>query len=325
MSKTERVGLAAVFAAALVLQGHEAVAQAWPSKPVRILVGYGTGGTTDTTARLLAPHLGERLGRSFLVENRPGATGTIALDMVAKAIPDGHTTIMIAGADAVVPAVRSDLPYDLVRDFAPVALVVAAPFILVVHPSVAVTDVRTLIAHARANPGKLNYSSAGIGSSGHMVGELLNLRAKTAISHIPYKGTAAGALAVVSGEVQMSFPTGSAAIPLMKAGKVKALAVTSAQRSLTLPSLPTTSESGLPGFDRIGWYGLLAPAGTSRDIVNRLNALIGEIINKPEVKDQFFRQGLEGQQGTPEQYGELIRREIAQNIELAKVVKLTSN
>ena len=307
------------------LQPGAVQAQAYPTKPVRILIGYGAGGTTDTTARLIAPHLSEQLGRPFLVENRPGATGTIALDMVAKAAPDGYTTIMIAGADAVVPAVRSDLPYDLIRDFAPVALVVAAPFILVVHPSVQANDLMSLIAHARANPGKLNYSSAGIGSSGHMVGELLNLRAKTAITHIPYKGTAAGAVAVVAGEVEISFPTGSAALPLMSAGKMKALAVTSAQRSVTMPTLPTMIEAGLPGFERIGWYGLVAPAGTPREVVNRLNTLIGEIVNKPEIREQFFRQGLEGQRGTPEQYGELIRREIAQNVELAKVVKLLPN
>lgn len=309
----------------LSLSAQNAVAQAYPSKAVRILVGYGTGGTTDTTARLLAPHLSEQLGQSFIVENRPGATGSIALEMVAKSAPDGHTTIMIAGADAVVPAVRSDLPYNLTRDFAPVALVVAAPFILVVNPSVSATDVKSLIAFARANPGKLNYSSAGIGSSGHMVGELLNLRAKVDIAHIPYKGTTPAALAVVAGEVQMSFPTGSAAIPLINAGKIRALAVTSAQRSTSMPSIPTTSESGLPGFERIGWYGLLAPAATPRDVVNRLNMLIGNIVGKAEVKEQFFKLGLEGQRGTPELYGELIRKEIAQNIELAKVVKLTAD
>lgn len=311
--------------AALGVQSMTAHAQAWPAKPVRILIGYGTGGSTDTTARMVAPHLAEHLGRPFLVENRPGATGTIAIDLAAKAPPDGYTTIVIVAADAIVPAVRSDLPYNLEKDLAPIALITSSPFLMVAHVSVPGDDLKSVIAHARANPGKLNYSSSGVGSSAHLTGESLNYMAKLSITHVPFKGSAEGAAALAGGEIHLSFPSVTGAQGMLKAGKIKAIAVTSARRSALAPTVPTMSESGLPGFERIGWYGLLAPAGTSRDIVLRLNSLIGEIVNKPDVKEMLFKQGLESEGGTPDRLGTLIKNEIEQNRAVVKAINLKIN
>ena len=306
---------------------HSAVvqAQAYPTKSVRILVGYGPGGSTDTTARLVAQHLSDQLGKPFLVENRPGATGTIAVDMAAKAPPDGYTIIIIAAADAIVPAVRNDLPFNLEKDLAPIALITSAPFLLVAHVSVPADDLKSLIAYARANPGKLNYSSSGVGSSAHIAGETLNLAAKLSIGHVPYKGSAEGAAAIASGDVQLSYPSVTGALGMPKAGRIKAIAVTSGKRSVLMPNVPSMNESGLPGFDRTGWYGMLGPAGTSREVINRLNSLVGEIVNKPEVKDLLFKQGLESERSTPEQLGALIKREIEQNRMVVKAVNLTLN
>lgn len=311
-----------VSVALAILGSPPTLAQSYPAKPVRILVGYGTGGSTDTTARLVGQQLTEQLGKPFLVENRPGATGTIAVDMAVKAAPDGYTLLMIAASDAIVPALRSDLPYNMIRDLAPIALVTSSPFLMIAHPSVKADDVKSLITLARTNPGKLNYSSSGIGSSAHLAGESLNLMAKINIVHVPYKGSAEGAAAVAAGEVQISYPSITGGMALLNAGKVKSIAVTSARRSPLMPNVPTMSETGLPGFDRTGWYGLLSAAGTPRDVINKLNILVGEIVNKPDVKALLFKQGLESERGTPEEFGALIRREIEQNTAIVKSLKM---
>ena len=325
MPWSARIGLSAAVLAVAAIPAMQAVAQTYPAKPVRVLVGYGTGGSTDTTARLVAQHLSDQLGKPFLVENRPGATGTIALDAIAKGPTDGYSLIVIAAADAIVPALRSDLPYAMEKDLAAIALITSSPFLLVAHASVPTDDVKSLIAYARANPGKLNYSTSGVGSSAHLAGETVNLMAKLSITHVPYKGSAEGAAAVASGEVQLSFPSVTGAMGMIKAGRIKAIGVTSAKRSALSPNVPTLSESGLPGFDRTGWYGMLGPAGMSREIVNRLNSLIGEIVNKSEVKELLFKQGLEAERGSAEQFGALIRREIEQNKEVIRALNLAKN
>lgn len=325
ISKAAKAAAFAVIAASTAMHGIHAAAQAWPAKPVRILVGYGAGGGTDATARLIAQNLSEQLGRQFIVENRPGATGTLAVDTVAKAPADGYTTVVIAAADAIVPAVRNDLPYNLEKDLAPIALITSSPFLMVAHVSVPADDLKSVIAYARANPGKLNYSSAGVGSSAHLTGETLNLMARLSITHVPFKGSAEGAAALAGGEIQISFPSVTGAQAMLKAGRIKAIAVTSGKRSALAPTVPTMSESGLPGFDRLGWYGMLAPAGTPRDVVAKLNSLIGEIANKPDVKELFFKQGLESERGTPEQFGAFIKREIEQNRAVVKAINLTIN
>jgi tripartite-type tricarboxylate transporter receptor subunit TctC len=322
--KTINTLLTAMFSCSVLVAANVG-AQSYPVKPVRILLGYGTGGSTDTTARLVAQQLTEHLGRQFLVENRPGATGTIALDLVAKAPPDGYTTIVIAAADTIVPTIRNDLPYNLEKDFSPIAYITYSPYLLVAHVGVPADDLKSLIAYARANPGKLNYSSSGVGSSAHIAGEMMNIAGKLSTTHIPYKGSAEGAAAIASGDVQLSFPSVTGAMGMLKAGRIKAIAVTSANRSALAPNVPTMNESGLPGFVRTGWYGMLGPAGMPRDIVNKLNSLIGEIVTKPDVKDLLFKQGLESERITPEQFAALIKREIEQNREVVKAVNLKPN
>lgn len=292
--------------------------QAYPARQVRFLVGFAAGGASDITARMLAPKMSESLGLPVIVENRAGSGGLIATEAVSRAPMDGSTLLLMPAADAVQPAIRSRLPYNLERDFAPVSRVVTGPWLLVVHPSVPARNVKELVALARAHPGKLNYASSGIGSSAHLSAEVFNSIAKVAIVHVPYKGVSDGVTATASGQVDMIFASIPAARPLLEAGKVRALAVSTGKRTSLMPSMPTLDESGVPGYDRSGWYGVLAPAGLSRDVVMRLNAIIGKVVNTPEMKEAFNKQGLEPATSTPEEFGQFIRNEVAQNIEVVK-------
>lgn len=292
--------------------------QAYPARQVRFLVGFAAGGASDITARMLAPKMSESLGLPVIVENRAGSGGLIATEAVSRAPMDGSTLLLMPAADAVQPAIRSRLPYNLERDFAPVSRVVTGPWLLVVHPSVPARNVKELVALARAHPGKLNYASSGIGSSAHLSAEVFNSIAKVAIVHVPYKGVSDGVTATASGQVDMIFASIPAARPLLEAGKVRSLAVSTRKRTSLMPSMPTLDESGVPGYDRSGWYGVLAPAGLSRDVVMRLNAIIGKVVNTPEMKEAFNRQGLEPATSTPEEFGQFIRNEVAQNIEVVK-------
>jgi tripartite-type tricarboxylate transporter receptor subunit TctC len=232
--------------------------------------------------------------------------------VVAAATPDGHTLLAVTAAEAAQPALRAKLPYNLKRDFAPISLEATGTFVLVVHPSVPARDVRQLIALARAQPGKLNYGSSGAGSSPHLAATLLQQMANLKVVEVPYKGATESVTAAVAGEVDFSFPSITAALPLLESNKVKVLAVTSNKRAALLPQVPTISESGLPGFDRSTWHGLLAPAGTTREIITTLNALVVKIVNTQEMRELFHRQGLEPQTNTPEQYATLIENELAQ-------------
>lgn len=292
--------------------------QAYPAKPVKIMVGFAAGGASDITARMLAPKLSELLGQQIIIENRGGSGGMLATDAVAKSPADGYTLLLMPAADAVQPALRRKLPYDLERDFTPVSRAVFGPWFLVVHPSVPVRNVKELVTLARATPGKLNYASSGIGSSAHMANELFNALAKVNVVHVPYKGTSDGVTAVASGEVDMIFASIPASLPLLAAKRVKALAVTTGQRTPLAPTMPTLNESGVPGYDRSGWYGVLAPANVPRDIIMRLNAAIVKIVNTPEMKDAFMKQGLDPATSTPEAFATFIRDEVAQNIKLVK-------
>lgn len=292
--------------------------QTYPAKPVRIMVGFAAGGASDITARMLAPKLSELLGQQIIIENRGGSGGMLATDAVAKSPADGYTLLLMPAADAVQPALRRKLPYDLERDFAPVSRAVFGPWFLVVHPSVPVRGAKELVALARASPGKLNYASSGVGSSAHMANELFNSLAKVNLVHVPYKGASDGVTAVASGEVDMIFASIPASLPLLAAKRVKALAVTTGQRTPLAPAMPTLNESGVPGYDRSGWYGVLAPANVPRDIITRLNAAIVKIVNTPEMKDAFMKQGLDPATSTAEEFGAFIRSEIAQNIKLVK-------
>ena len=293
-------------------------AQNYPAKPIKFMVGFAAGGAADVTARMLAPKLSEALGQQIIIENRGGSGGMIATDVVAKSPPDGYTLLLMPAADTIQPAVRRKLPYDLERDFVPVTRIVYGPWFVVVHPSVPAQNIKELIALARANPGKLNYPSSGVGSSAHLVSELLNSLGKVTIAHVPYKGISDGVTATASGEVDMIIASIPASTPLITAKRARALAVTTGQRTPLAPQMPTLNESGLPGFDRSGWYGVLAPAGVPREIVARLNAAIVKIVNTPEMRQAYMKQGLDPAPTTAEEFGAFIRNEIAQNIKLVK-------
>jgi len=311
-----------IFAGIVTCAGlpvSDSPAQGYPVKPVRIVVGFPAGGAADIIARMVAQNFPEHLGQPAIVENRPGAGSSIATERVAASPADGYTLLMLGASGAAQPALHARLPYDLERDLAPVSLVVKGPFVLVVHPSVPAQNVAELIALARSRPGKLNYGSNGVGGVVHLAAELFNWMANTKIVHVSYKGAAEYVVAVAAGEIDMSFSTITAVLPLLKAGKLRALAVSSAKRASSMPSLPTLGESGLPGYDRSTWFGMLTPAGVPNDIIAQLNAVIGKVVNTPEMKEAFVQQGLEPQTGTPEQFAALIRGEIAQNARLIKL------
>jgi tripartite-type tricarboxylate transporter receptor subunit TctC len=314
VAKIFALGLA--FAACGVLTA--AHGQQYPAKPLKVIVGFAAGGASDVTARILAPKLAGMLGQPVVVENRLGSGGAIATEFVAKSSPDGHTILLMPAADAVQPAVRRKLPYDLERDFAPVSRIALGPWVVVVNTSVPARTAQELIALARANPGKLNYASSGIGSSAHITTELFSSMARIKLVHVPYKGVSDGVTATAVGQTDLIFASYPASQPLLYAGKVRPLAVSIAKRWVVMPSVPTLAEAGLTGFDRSGWYGIVVPAGTAGSVVARLNHVIGAIVNTPEMSDALRKQGLEPGTSTPEEFGAFIRSEVAQNMRIAK-------
>ncbi len=296
-----------------------APAQTYPAKPVRLVVGFAAGGGTDIVARIVAQKMSASLGQPVIVENRGGAAGAIAIERVVGSPPDGYTLLMMAATIAVLPAMRSDLPYDIEKALAPVSLVATGPGVLAVHPSVPVKNVKELIALARAKPGVLNYASSGAGSSTHLKAELFKSMAKVNIVNVPYKGTSELAIATASGEVDMSFPSLTAAMPLMAARKIKVLAVTSGKRTPLAPELPTVSETGLPGYEHMGWYGMFAPGAVPREIVARVNASVAGAMSAPDMKAVLAKDGFEPKVNTPEQFATFMRSEIAQNAKLIRI------
>lgn len=296
-------------------------AASYPERPIRMLVGFAPGGGTDVAARMVAQKLSENLGQQVVVENRPGASGSLAVEMVAASPANGHTLVMVSSAVAAYPALFSKLPYDVKRDLAPISLVATTPYVLVVHPSVPARNVKELIALARSQPGKLNYGSSGVGTPAHLLTELFNSMARVKIVQVPYKGSGQYTTAIASGEVDMSFASIPAARALLGAGRIRVLAISSAKRSSLMPSVPTIDESGLPGYDMSGgWFGVVAPAGVPKDIIARLNAVIGKVVNTPEMKESFNKQGLEPQTNTPGQFAALIHSEMARNTRLIRLI-----
>jgi tripartite-type tricarboxylate transporter receptor subunit TctC len=284
-----------------------------------MLVGFAAGGGTDTTARAIGQPLSEALGQQVIVDNRPGAAGNIAADITAHSVPDGYTILMgTIAALAINPSLYQKLPFDPLKDFEPISLAVSSMNVLVVHPSVAAKNVKELIALAKAQAGKLTYGSSGVGGAGHLAGVLFDQLAGTKMIHVPYKGGAPAIIALVSGEVNMVFATAETAVPQVKAGKIRALGVTTAKRSALLPDLPTIAEGGLPGYEANNWYGLLAPAKTPAAIVERLNREVVKVLNMPNVKEQLFRSGLDASPSTPKEFGAYIKSEMAK---WSKVVK----
>ena len=303
--------IATLLSAVLGFAALTALAQTYPNKPIRMLVGYPPGGSVDASARILAERLGPLLGQTVLVENRAGATGNIAAEALTKAAPDGYTIYMGTTINAVSVSLFKNLPYDPVRDFAPVSKVVISPSILVVHPSVPANNVRELVAYARANPGKLAYASTGAGSSPHLCAELFSSLAGIRMLHVPYKGGAPAMTDLLGGQVALSFSNPTSITPHMASGRIRALAVTTAKRYANLPTLPTMIEEGYPDFDLSAWYGVIAPAGTPTEIIHRLNAEIGKILRMSDVQALLAAQGLEAQPSTPAELARELKDEIA--------------
>jgi tripartite-type tricarboxylate transporter receptor subunit TctC len=306
----------AAVAALLGLTTHGAAAAApadtFPSRSIRLVVPFPPAGATDILARAVANDLQKTWGQSVVVENRPGAGGNLGADQVAKANPDGYTLVMgTVGTHGINVSLYARMPYDAIRDFAPVTLVAAVPNLLVVHPSVPVTSVRELIDLARAQPGILNYASSGNGTSIHLSGELFKSMANVQITHVPFNGSGPAIGALVAGQVQAMFDNMPSALPQAKSGRLRPLAVTSAHRSPALPEIPTIAEAGLPGYDASSWFGVLAPAGTPRDIVAKLNAAIVRGLQSSETRDRLSGQGAEPVGDSPEHFAEFIRAEIA--------------
>ena len=292
---------------------------AYPDRPVRMLVGFAPGGGADTAARPLGQRLSEVLGQQFVVDNRPGAGGNIATEIAARATPDGYSLLVgTIAALAINPSIYEKLAFDPIRDFSPITNMASSINVLVVHPSVAAKTVKELVALLRAKPGSLNYGSSGVGSAGHLSGVLLEHMTRTDITHVPYKGGAPAMGALLGGEVQMVFATAATAIPQIKAGKVRGLAVTTATRAGMLPDLPTIAEAALPGYEANNWYGLLAPAKTPKAIIDRLNAETVKILGSQSVREIYFTQGLEPTPTTPEAFGAYIKSEIAKWSKLVK-------
>lgn len=280
-------------------------------KPVRLVVPFTPGGSTDILARVIATRLGAAMGQTFIVENKPGAGGSLGADSVARADPDGSTLLMgHIGTLAVNASLYPKLPYDPVKSFAPVAWVARVPNVLVVNANSNIRSLKDLVAQAQASPGKLSYSSGGNGSAAHIAFEYLKLRTKIFMSHIPYRGTAPSVTDLISGQVDATFTGGPAVMPHVKSGRLRALAVSSSRRMAAFPEVPTVAESGYPGFEADQWYGVVAPAGTPAELVTRLNLAINKILALPEVAQQLAGEGAEPVQATPQAFAELIAREI---------------
>jgi tripartite-type tricarboxylate transporter receptor subunit TctC len=312
----------AAIALATCIGSAGAWAQAYPTKPVRVAVGFGAGGSSDVVARAFGQKLSEVLGQPFVIENRAGAAGAIAADSVAKAEPDGHRILLLATGTFDYSVLAKNVPYNMLRDFTPVALIAATPLVLVVGPSTPVSTVDELIRLARAKPGELSYGSEGIGGATHLATELFAQAANVKLLHIPFKGGSESSMATAGGQVNMNMPALTSALPLLKAEKYRPLAVTSLTRSPLYPSLPTLDELGLKGFDQTAWYGFLGPAGMPRPVVERLRAAIATVAALPEIKDAMAQQGMEVKISTPEQFAVFLRDSAAQITKVARDVNI---
>ena len=311
--------LVAIVAASLFAVSLAFAQADYPSKPIRLVVPFPPGGTTDILARAVAQKLTEAWGQQVIVDNRPGAGGNIGSDLVAKAAPDGYTLLMgTVGTHAINPSLYARMPYDAQKDFAPVILVASVPNVLEVDPSLPVHTVQELIAYARANPGKLNFASSGNGTSIHLSGELFKAMTGVKMTHVPYKGSAPALADLVGGQVQLMFDNLPSSLGLIKGGKLRAIAVTSTARSSALPDVPTLAESGLPGYEASSWFGVLAPARTPPAIIAKLNAAIDAWLASPEAKDKLASQGAVAAGGTPADFAHWIAGE---TVKWAKVVK----
>jgi tripartite-type tricarboxylate transporter receptor subunit TctC len=297
--------LSALFLAASL--AAPAAAQNYPDHPVRIVIPLSPGGTTDVPGRIIAQKLSESLGQQFFVENRAGAGGTIGTDYVAKSRPDGYTLLLTASPFVIAPHVYKSVPYSALTDFTPVIRIATGPYVLVVHPSLGVNSVKELIALAKKQPGKIDFASSGNGGAQHLVTELFMYMAGIKLNHVPYKGSGPAQQDLMSGVVKMSFVGTPIAIPHMRSGRLKALGVSTARRSPEMPEVPTIAEAGVPGYEALVWIGVLAPAGTPREVVAKLNGEIGKLMGTDEVKKLLAPTGMEPDPDTPEQFGAYLK------------------
>lgn len=309
MSNWKSIALTLPLALAAGSAAAAAPAGEWqPTKPIRMLVGFAPGGGTDTTARALGGKLSERLGQQVIIDNRPGASGNIATEILSNSTPDGYTVLMgTIAALAINPSLYKKLSFDPLKDVAPVSQAVDSTNILVVHPSVPAKNVTELIALGKSKP--LNGGSSGVGGAGHLALELFNLQTGTKITHVPYKGGGPSIVDLVAGNINLIFATAASAVPHIKTNRLRALGVTTAKRSALVPELPTIAEAGVKGFDANNWYGVLVPAKTPRPIINRLNKEVVAVLNMPDVKKILFASGLDAAPTTPEQFGAYIKSE----------------
>jgi tripartite-type tricarboxylate transporter receptor subunit TctC len=317
-SVARRNAFAVLAAAAVSLLSSAALAQ-YPNKPIRVVVPFPAGGTTDILARAASQKMSEAWGQPVIVDNRPGAAGNIGAELVAKSANDGYTLLMgTVGTHAINTALYAKMPYDHVKDFVPIVLVAGVPNVLVIHPSVPANSVQELIAYGKANPGKLNFASSGSGTSIHLAGELFKVSTGVQMQHVPYKGSAPALTDLMGGQVQLMFDNLPSALPHIRAGKLKALAVTSSKRAPALPDIPTIAETGVAGFEASSWFGLLAPAGTPRDVVVKVNAEVAQWLASPDAREKLTTAGANAAGGSPEDFASHIAAETAK---WAKVVK----
>lgn len=305
MASSPRVLAALLFASLAGTAG----AQGYPGHPVRIVIPLSPGGTTDVPGRMVAQKLSETLGQQFFVENKAGAGGTIGSDFVAKSRPDGYTLLLTASPFVISPHVYKSMPYNALADFAPVIRIATGPYVLVVHPSLGVKSVKELIALAKKQPGKIDFASSGNGGAQHLVTELFMYMAGIKLNHVPYKGSGPAQQDLISGIVKMSFVGTPIAIPHMKAGRLNALGVSTAKRSPEMPEVPTIAEAGVPGYEATVWIGLLAPAGTSAEIIARLNGEITKLMRTDEFRKLMLTTGMEPDPDTPEQFGAFLKED----------------
>jgi tripartite-type tricarboxylate transporter receptor subunit TctC len=308
--KTTRLAVGIIMA----VLAAAAAGQDYPAKPIRFIVGPGP----DVLARIVGQKLTDAWGQQVLVDQRPGAGGIIAAETVAKSPPDGYTMLLSTGTYTTIPSLYKKVPYDFVRDLQPVTLLATLPFLLVAHPSVPANNVQELIKLARAHPGQLNYASSGNGTTAHLAGEMLKSMAKINIVHVPYKGTVPGVTDLVAGQVHIMFAIIQSSLPYVQAGRLKALAVSSAKRAASAPDVPTIAESGLPGYEFISWNGVHVPAATPKPVAGKLGTELLKIIALPDVKEKMLGLGMDIAGGTPEEFGALVKSDIAK---WAKVIR----
>jgi tripartite-type tricarboxylate transporter receptor subunit TctC len=302
----------------LALLGGPLWAQGYPAKPVRLVLPFPTGGPTDILGRLLGQKLFENLGQPVVAENRPGAGGNLGAEYGAKQAPDGYTIVLASNALAISPNLYKKLNYDLVRDFAPISLVAQVPNVLLVHPSVPAKSLKELAAVARASPGRITFGSGGLGTGQHLAGEIFKSAAKVSMLHVPYKGSGVAMLSMIGGHLDMLVIGAPPALQQIQAGKVRALAVLTEERLAILPQVPTAKESGYPDFVVVSWYGMLAPAGTPREIVGRLNGELGKILAAPDTRERMATAGFDPFPSSSERFSEFIKTEI---VRYANVIK----